>query len=82
MASTGPRTPVERKFISAQEVALLLGLSRSAVLRRVKLGILAGYPDPDINEFWVARDTVEEALRRRKEIAELAEARFLVNDDV
>lgn len=64
------------RYIPIRQAEHLLGLSRASVLRRVKLGLLVGYADPDNGDHHISRASVEEALRRRTVIQELAEARL------
>jgi hypothetical protein len=71
-----PRPATDDRYIPIREAEQLLGLSRNSVLRRVKLGLLIGYADPDNGYYHVSRASVEEALRRRKVVQELAEARL------
>lgn len=69
-----PRILTERRYVPVREAEQLLGLSRNSVLRRIKLGILNGYPDPDNGYYKVSRASIQEALRRRREAHDLAEA--------
>lgn len=68
-----PLVVTDDGYVPVREAEQLLGLSRNSVLRRIKLGILTGYPDPDNGYYKVSRASIEEALRRRREAQELAE---------
>ena len=67
---------LEDEYVPVREAERLLGLSRNSVLRRIKLGLLRGYPDPDNGYYKVSRASIEEALRRRNSARELAESRL------
>ncbi len=68
-----PQVVTDDGYVPVRVAEQLLGLSRNSVLRRIKLGILQGYPDPDNGYYKVSRASIEEALRRRREAQELAE---------
>ena len=70
------RQATDERFMPVREAEQLLGLSRQSVLRRIKLGLLAGYPDPDSGYYFVSRESVEEALRRRRLAQDAAAAPF------
>lgn len=72
-AFSRPQLVPDDGYVPVREAEQLLSLSRNSVLRRVKLGMLKGYPDPDNGYFKVSRASIEEALRRRREAQELAE---------
>lgn len=69
-----PQVVTDDGYVPVREAEQLLGLSRNSVLRRIKLGLLRGHPDPDNGYYQVSRASVKEVLRRRREAQELAEA--------
>jgi hypothetical protein len=58
------RVKAEHQFIPVAQAAEQLGISRNSAIRRIKMGRLEAYQDPDNGYFYVSERSVKTVLRR------------------
>jgi biotin operon repressor len=71
--STAASIRTTEEFVSAAQAARMLGISKNAVIRRVRAGQLAGVVDDPIDHHcYVARKAVDKLLSERESLRRAA----------
>lgn len=64
MTAVIDRVKAEHQFIPVAQAAEQLGISRNSAIRRIRMGRLEGYQDPDNGYYYVSEGSVKATLKR------------------